>query len=66
MNFDTLIDQTVINFKNFATFIDENYRKDLVKMVEAQAEYSKSVYAFNKTMLEKAQPMMDLGTFFKK
>lgn len=66
MNFDTMIDQTVINFKNFSTFLHDDYRRDLVKLVEAQAEYTKSVYNFNRTLFEKSQNFLDLGTAFKK
>jgi len=66
MTFNTLVDNSVDNFKTFASFIQDDYRRDVIKMVEAQAEYVKSVYNFNKSMIEKNQSFFELGNIAKK
>ena len=66
MTFNTLVDNGVDTFKTFAGFIQEDYRRDVVKLVEAQAEYAKSVYNFNKSLVEKTQTALEMDKFFKK
>lgn len=66
MTFNALVDQTANTFKTFSTFIHDDYRGDMIKLIEAQADYAKSLYKFNTALLEKNQSFFELSNLLKK